>query len=422
MLLIPLMTVSAKMGLDMMIGNDNMTFGLGRNLDDGKSFGAEIDLTFDNHYVSASLSGITVRGYTTEEGLVQGRYDSFNIGYGYRFNWKFGHEELELQPFAGFDLLGNLGMEWVQNLVHKVIGKQKVSLPYDYDTPIFLPILAVEAGWIHDFSNGFSLGIYDELSYRIHFGLHNDVGLLFRFGERFDLSFGYAYEQDLTEGDSCYGVQAARYSGFMMKSSVHAGIFTLEYLVNFSEGISFGLMGFNPLAFMDMESFNDTGRSLAVGGEYGWRGYMHRLTLTDHNWQFRSKYIGGELEVGSDRRVGNASFAIGYSFLWELGHFSPFVSPWAGMSQYLYFRQDRVLNQLEMLVEHYMPTIGCDVGVRMLEKGTVCVGGSSFSVDAGVSLGWNIGEGNVDVNGFEEFRKKMTPFEARVFIDLVFYI
>ena len=408
--------------LDMMIGNDNKTFGLGRNLDDGRSFGSVIDFEYDHHHVNASLTGMTVKGYRTENGDVKGRYDSFNLGYGYLFDWNLGHDVLSLQPYVGVNLIGNLGMDWVQNAVHDALGRKKVYLPYDYEKVLIHPSVGLQLGWQHHFLDDFSFGLHDTLSYRIHFGLSNDIALDFHFGERLGFSLGYAFEKDLTGVTNSHAVQAIRDTGFFFTSSVHAGLFALEYRTNFSNMVSYGLVGMNPLAFMDMESFEDTGRTVSIGREWGYPSYMHRLIFTDHDWQIRSKYRTSEIEIGSEKRVANSSFALGYDFIWEKGIFSPFIAPWGGMSQYIYFKQDWTLNRPEILIQHYMPTIGFDAGVRILEKGRVRVGGSGFSIDVGLSLAWNMGAESVDLNGYEEFKTRVAPIEARGFLDLVFYL
>ena len=412
----------ATYDLNLMIGNDNLTYGLGRNNDDGKSFGSKIDLGLDRHDVSASLSGMTVKGYRTDKGDVRGRYDSFNLGYSYLFDWDFDRDKITLQPYVGFNLIGNLGMEWVQNTVHTVLGKKLVDLPYDFDEVLFHPTIGLELGYLHAITDDFSMGIYDKFSYRIHFGLSNDIVMLLRFDDKLDIRLGYAYAENLTGENNTYEVQTLRDSGFILSSSVHAGLFAFEFRTNFSERISYGLMGFNPLAFMDMESFDDTGRSYTVGLEYGYPGYMHRLILEDHNWQFRCKYAGGETIIGSEKRANDASFSIGYDFLWEMGNFSPFVAPWGGISQYIYFKQNWTTNRPDMMIEAYRPAIGCDAGVRMIRKGSVCIGGTGLSVDLGLSLAWNIGASTIDASLYEEYRSHISPVDARVFLDLVFHI
>ena len=408
--------------LDMMLGNDNRTFGIGRNLDDGRSFGSVVDFVYGNHRVSASLTGVTVKGYRTDSGDIRARHDSLELGYSYLFSWNPGHEELRLQPYAGVSIVGNLGLDWVQNAVHEVLGRKKVYLPYDYEKVRVFPSLGMECGWLHDFHDGFSIGFSDRFSYRMQLGFYDDVSLDFRFGEGLDLSLGYAFEKNLTGGCNTQEVQAIRDTGFFLSASIRAGLLVLDYRTNLSEKVSYGLIGVDPLAFMDMESFRDTGRSVSIGREWGYPSYMHRLTLSLQNWQLRMKYRTSEIEIGSEKRVANSSFALGYDFIWEIGQFSPFIAPWGGMSQYVYFRQNWTTNNQDILIEHYMPAIGLDVGVRMLEKGFLCAGGSSFSLDAGLSLGWNIGAESVDLDGYDEFADRVSPIEARFFLDLVFHI
>ena len=422
LLLIALLPAAASYDLDMMIGNDNLTYGLARNNDDGKSFGSKIDLGLGRHELSASLSGMTVKGYHTDRGDVRGRYDSFNFGYSYLFEWNMPYDMLFLKPYAGLTLIGNMGMDWIQNAVHTVLGKKKVDLPYDIDGLYFYPAIGLEAGYLHDMTDDIRIGIYDKLTYRMNFGLSNDMAFIMSLNDKLDIRLGYSFEKNLTGENDSHEVQAIRNTGFMLSSSVHAGLFAFEFRTNFSKHISYGLIGFNPLAFLDMESFDDTGISYTVGVEYGYPGYMHRLILADHNLQFRCKYAGGETVIGSERRTNDASFAIGYDFIWDMGSFSPFVAPWAGMSQYMYFSPNWQTNRPDVMIEAYRPAVGCDVGVRMMEKGMVCIGGAGLSLDLGLSLAWNIGASTIDVSHYDEYRSHISPVDARVFLDLVFHI
>lgn len=407
----------AAYDLEILIGNDNVTYGLANNNDDGLSFGSKVSLSLGSHDLSLELKGITNRGYTIDDILYQGRYDEMIFSYGYDFILESERNSLILSPQFRLSLIGDLGFDWIQNTYHDLIEKKEVNLPYDYDSFYLVPGIGFMMEFDHHFGNN-NLFVLNDLNYTPGFSVINSTFIGFNLDNFIRLSLGYRYIGSLEGEINTHYIQGTRDSGLLMKTNLDGRLFAMEYTINLFSDVSYGLIGINPLAFLGKNSYEDNSLFINVGAEFGYPGYMHRLSLGYKNYLFGIKYVGGELEVGSNKRMTNAVFYFSYDFIWEKKTASPFIRPYLGINKYSYYRQNQTNNLTELLIYGLTPTVGLELGLRFLDKSQFIVDSDCYRFNLGLSLSYNFLAKSISSPSYPEFDQKLGPISARIFFEL----
>lgn len=403
--------------LDLLMGNDNVTYGLANNNDDGLSFGSKLSLSLGFHDLGLELKGITNRGYTIDDVLYQGRYDELIFSYDYDFIIDFGRNSLILSPKARVSLIGDLGFDWIQNTYHELIGKKEVDLPYDYASFHLVPGIGFLMEFDYHIGNNY-LFLLNDLEYNPCFSISNSTFIGFNLDNFIRLSLGYSYIRSLEGEINTHYIQGIRDSGLLLKANLDGGLFAMEYTTNLISDISYGLIGVNPLVFFGEDSYEDNNLFINVGAEFGYPGYMHRLSLGYKNFLFGIKYLGGELEVGTGKRVTNAVFYFSYDFIWEKRIVSPFIRPYLGINKYSYYRQNQTSNLAEPLIYGLTPTVGLELGLRFLDRSQFIVDSDCYRFNLGLSLSYNFLASNLSHPSYPEFDQKLSPVSARIFFEI----
>lgn len=124
--------------------NDSVTLGLTDNPDDLRSYGMEVMYSHTSGWdMYGSLFGMTFRSRNDDTESESGRYDELILRGGRLFHFDLGSSEtkilVDVTPFAGVTLMGNFGLDAVQNFVHDVFSIELVDLEYDVPRVIFTP-------------------------------------------------------------------------------------------------------------------------------------------------------------------------------------------------------------------------------------------------------------------------------------------
>ena len=136
-----------------LIYNDSVTLGLSDNPDDLRSFGMESMYRHRSGWeFSTSIFALTYRDRSEDEDE-SGRYDELFLQGGKLFHFHFSdkdpHMRVDLTPFFGLSLMGNLGLEDVQNLVHRIFSIESVHLEYDISELAVLPYAGAKASFVY---------------------------------------------------------------------------------------------------------------------------------------------------------------------------------------------------------------------------------------------------------------------------------
>ena len=116
--------------------NDKFSFGISQNKDDQFTASNEIHIIFPYFYFDFNINAITNRTFPGS------RYDELIAKAGLTVNiFDYSDFEIDITPKAGFCALGNFGMEFEQNLNHKISGINDVNLDYEKFSRPFTPVL-----------------------------------------------------------------------------------------------------------------------------------------------------------------------------------------------------------------------------------------------------------------------------------------
>jgi hypothetical protein len=134
-----------------LVFNDSVTLGLSDNPDDLRSYGMQILFHHESGWeVYSSIFGLTFRDRESQEGK---RYDEFILQGGRLFHFHIGDGEpdmmIDLAPYVGVTMAGNLGLDHAQNLVHEVLDITLVDLPYEGDNLRVSPHVGSMAAFVY---------------------------------------------------------------------------------------------------------------------------------------------------------------------------------------------------------------------------------------------------------------------------------
>lgn len=417
--LFPAVAAPGGSSLDLMFGNDNITYGIVRNSDDGLTYGLKAAYEDGPLQIALSLGSVTVRGAAGEDGLVRGRYDELTLGVRWTFAWTAGRAHLRLAPFGGLALVGPLGLAEVQNLHHRVMGKAPVELPQERGTVGVYPTAGLGV-WCGGPAGGLvAVALEDALAARIPLDLHNTIAVAVEAGGRLRCALGWRTAVDLEKGRGAHAAQIRRDNGVELALGVDGGLLALDYRANLGGRFAYGLVGIDPLAFRDMESFDDLGVAVAMGVEAGTPIQMHRLAFEWSGWVLKLAYKGGEVEVGTMERRAFADYALGRRVLWERGVLSPFVLPFLGAKQYIFYKPGISGRGDETLLREYRFMAGLEAGARVGGKGALRIGGCSYSLDTGVGLKLCLSADSVPAARFPGLERFVRTWELKWFADIL---
>ena len=128
------------------VGNDKFSYGLSQNKDDQLTASTQFHITLPNFFADFAINSITNRGYKTDLAdpltFTNGRYDELLLKAGTSINLYTNSElTFDLTAETGFYILGNFGMDFAQNINHKMNGVSAVKLEYEkFDKP-FAPLI-----------------------------------------------------------------------------------------------------------------------------------------------------------------------------------------------------------------------------------------------------------------------------------------
>lgn len=381
------------------IFNDSITFGLGENKDDLRSFGMELVYSHGSGwFVQSLMSGITLRG---EPGS---RFDEIIFQGGYSFHFHLRNESPamsgDITPLAGFVFAGNWGLEFFQNNVHKILQIDQVDEPYEGNgareiSPLMGMKLTFEYSeptpWFEVSDLVFSAEIEAVYvpTYMGRFFPSISIEQHTLSTSHFLVGLGYAWIQVYDD-----------WPAHVMVGMHESGV------VVFFKG-SFGLFSFNYHWYLDrMEGYGGIGFQVPFDDELTWSrsdvlvslgillpervsSVVLRYAIIDDF----GVYITNAFKMISlieERRVREnySTWLIGGDYeisQWDFGWARPFVAAGLGMSRFLVMGDAEPsssnINHRERLFSALQFSAEAKVGLRLFDQGEFQYNGSSYGLE-----------------------------------------
>lgn len=334
-----------------MIFNDSITLGLSENSDDLRSYGMELAFHHESNWLGElSVSGLTQRNAFDD---TSGRYDEVFLQAGRLFHFPVGKGEPEMAvrvvPFAGLVFAGNMGFDFVQNLVHVSLDIEEVDLPYEYDGVRVYPRFGVvqtfeyrePAPWfsITDlvffaeveafYSPGYAARIFSSVA----------VGQYTTSISELSVGLGYAWETvfDSWRSHELVGANETGVVGFLRG---HFGLLSLSYKWYLDSLQGYGGLGFD-VAFDQGKVWKHNDLLLSLGMMLPYRVSTMSLRYTvagDFGVFIANTFKMVPLEDEDRVRENVSSWHVGgeYEFSQlDVGWMRPFASLGAGVRRFL---------------------------------------------------------------------------------------
>lgn len=358
LLTLPLSGLVAQLStLEIGTGNDWVTFGLGNNQDDGHSFSVYLNgETTKGFGFSLILDGVTDQQFSHE------RYGALALSLSQRLSLRLAPAvTLSLEPAIGVAAAGNLGLEWIQNTLHGLLGRAPVNLPeadqqlrvhpslsLKGDGALFLGRssvhLLVSASYTHALEGSLNGAISLEMMDTLHLG--GGVSRLYPASD-------YPSQQ----------LRVQQYSGPYLFSIYDGSLIKTRWMTFPTTGFSYGTFGFDPLAFTREKRFTHADWAVAGGISYDPAGYQTRLaSLRYRNAVLAIRYSNGPLAQGSGQRRNIGSWSLGY--FTPIGPttllFRPTIELYGGFKRF-----NLVQGFNTPLIDKLRPVIGVEVGLGL---------------------------------------------------------
>ncbi len=288
-ILLPLGATSLVIGT----GNDWITMGFGNNTDDGHSFSVSAHAAFDT---GLSLL-FDLDGYTDQRETAM-RYSTLSLSLSYPFSFHpHPNLALTLSPLGGVHLSGDLGLQALQNLLHRILGRDEVFLTEAYDGVRAMVTLGANA------QVSLTMG-----SHRL--GARVAATTVPEWESRLDLSLLYQVEEMLTVG--------------------------VGYLARFDHD-HHPVRTLSVAHFTQPKRFATSDLSTVSGIYYDRNGYQMRVSgLLYRGFLLQVHYSNGPTEKGAALRRNIGAWSVGWQ--WEPFSASAFLRPsislFAGLKRY----------------------------------------------------------------------------------------
>jgi hypothetical protein len=360
-------------------GNDWYTLGLGNNLDDGLSYGSQLQATEGNFQLDAAIWGLT------DKIVDQKRYDLVKSALSYTFVTDKQGFSFSVKPQLGFLSVGNFGLATIQNTVHRLIARDELNLAYESNSQ--LSFCAIGA----DLSVSRQLGVFEtgiKGSYDNAIGWETNLAGAFfvDIGSVLTIQAGYLSVFNQFTDWETHNKLSASYTGPVFSYRFDGGLFQTDWIYHQTGQTSYGTFGLDVMQFWAPKTYENTDFTFSSGFLYDVFGQQNRLfSLTYHNIVFEIKHKNGPMFNAldqQDKRMTIASYLAGYT--WEFtdtGFVRPYGKVLAGLERY-----NLNYNYTETQIEELRPTIGIESGLVIAPEGTWVTGNDSYQLNLALSL------------------------------------
>jgi len=340
-------------------GNDVLTIGLSRDVDDQRSFSLNTAVILGSKQITVDYESITNRGWRqrwsvydeTAQGnpdsWFSGRYDELRITASHEF--KFNKEScvITIKPGLGIDASGNLGGQFLQNTFHEISNIHKVYIPYDQKT-VVRPLISFDSSI--EFSFGKFILKPTVRTMAVPMLRASESILIGASYYSLDFSLGYKFIQCKSSSDSnkltAEELLSKYQSGPVFNLSFDGGFVIGEYTTSILTGSGFGKIGFDVMALFEKRKTDSPikyklGSKRELGKSYRLFEILFpiknslELVLSDCSmaWAFSSTpngqlYVkeGNNGNLGTRYMWNNAFFMVGIKAKDYRREISPYIS------------------------------------------------------------------------------------------------
>ncbi|AEV28743.1 hypothetical protein SpiGrapes_0917 [Sphaerochaeta pleomorpha str. Grapes] len=360
-------------------GNDWYTLGLGVNLDDGLSFGGQLQATEKNLQLNAAIWAITDKVENLK------RYDLGKADISYALHSSYQGFLVSAKPKLGFLAVGNFGLATIQNTFHTWIGRDRLFL--DYETPYSLLYATIGS----DFTLSRRLGIietgvkgtYDKV---IGWETNRSATFFISLGSVLTIQAGYLSVVNQFTGWETHNKLSESYTGPILAYRFDGGLFQTDWIYHGSGQTSYGTLGLDVMQFFAPKTYKETDFTFSSGFLYDTLGQQNRLfSLSFHGVVFEIKHMNGPMFNAfdqQDKRITIASYMVGYSReCTDTGFVRPYGKFLAGIQRY-----NLNENYTDTKIEELRPTLGIESGLLIAPEGTWVTGNNSYRLNLVLSL------------------------------------
>lgn len=360
-------------------GNDWYTLGLGNNLDDGLSFGGQVQVTEKTLQLNVALWAITDKIEN------QSRYDQLTADVSYGLASSYRGFLFSARPKLGCIAAGNFGLGTMQNVFHTWIGRDRLFLAYETPSLLVYPTFGSEfavSGQLGNFETGVK-GDYDRA-----IGWETSLSATFfvSLGSVLTVEAGYLSVTNQFTDWETHNKLSEGYTGPILAYRFDGGLFQTDWIFHEAGETSYGTLGIDVMQFFVPKTYKETDFTFGSGFLYDTFGQQNRLfSLSTHDFVFEIKHKNGPMFNAldqQDKRITIASYMAGYrkEFI-DTGFIRPYWTLLAGIQRY-----NLNENYRDTKLEALRPTLGLESGLLIAPAGTWVTGSDSYRLNLAVSL------------------------------------
>ncbi len=435
-------------------GNDNITYGIARNNDDGLSYGARVVVDAPIWWAELDFEGYTNRGWRSNWAdpttFHDGRYDVIRLGYGMRFqplrkvvpSWL----EITASPYVGLHLAGNLGLVEVQNIFHKIINRPYLTITYDEGTtPVHASAelnldLSIAGKWkLSKTESGFLAMAIEATSRNIPaFETSQEVGLSLNLLSGalpvIRIWSGWQWVQSHIAWPTEQLI-AKEMTGPLLGFDVRVGLLSIQYSANPSNRVGYGIVSVDAGILFGKPTWKQSEVFITMGAGYSMGRSLHIFKINTNVLKVPGlsivttiQYKGGPLDPEDEetnsqnprKRSNNSSWIL--SAEWQLpdgiwnGWVTPYVSAGAGVRTWdlvehtNHISSGDIPGPVKVIYDGVRPLVDLEVGFRVIPPGLIKAGNTTYQIELSV--------GGTYVFGTQSILQKIAG-EAPVFLDQI---
>ena len=268
--------------------NDQWTMGgINRNDDDQYSYGIDFIVAAEAWELSLDFIGVTNRGWKDvwTEGKsdqnptswYEGRYDLIDLDFKFKtYPVDIPGLRISVFPYAGFNMVGNFGLEWVQNLIHKISHIHDVHIKYEPNGTYLFPVLGADISIASSFNFADERMSSSSIGISADFNTDNAIGyetsqyvggsiFIERNKEKIiNLSLGYKWIQQHTDWKT-HSLAAWYYSGPTFSFLLNAGALTIDYTAGLAHRSGYTTIYVDIMSFWETPVWKESDISVRVG-------------------------------------------------------------------------------------------------------------------------------------------------------------
>ena len=398
----PLFARHKLSSLSTTIYNDSVSFGLGENQDDLRSYGTGISYVHSSGWTAGLLiSGITLRN---SPGMDGGRFDEIILRGGYNFHFHLNHDiptmSWTITPVAGMVLAGDFGLDYYQNTVHKILNINPLHEPYeDNGARRVLPLMGIRqvfeyaepSPWltVSDLLFLAELEVYYVPTYMGRIVPSIFVGQHTLSTSQIMVGLGYAWEKVYDDWPS-HVMVGLNETGLIFYLKGSAGIFSFDYQWHLNQMQGYGGFGMQ-LVFGEELSWTRSDLLVSFGMIMPSRISSIALRyalVNDIGIYIKNTYKTIHLADEDHVRENFSTWHMGGDFefsQWDFGWARPFVPVGVGVSRFLVMKDagpsssDANLRLREFSAIRFSGEVAA--GLRLFNKGELQYAGSAYGFE-----------------------------------------